>query len=115
MSQQLEKEYPGGFGAGFLPFDLVEGSKITIEEYISIAKNETEKKSSGLWESENVQVSGAPAILCRYQPGGPGSSMFYHLYFTGKWKDRSLMAVYDEKDTATGEAMKEALKTVVVE
>ncbi len=110
LTNMLTKTEEKSYSANFVPMTIVTGT--TIEKMISEVKAESEKNYPGVWQQEELIVSGAPALLCRYQ-AVPGIKM-YHLYFKDKWKDRSLIANYDEKDETTGAAMKEAMKTVVV-
>ena len=109
-SQSLGKENENGYGANFIPMTIITG--YTTEKHISGVKAESQNKYPGVWKEELLTVSGVPAKICRYQ-AVPGVRM-YHLFFLDKWNDQSLIANYDETDETSGEAMRNALKTVIV-
>lgn len=110
LSNQLQKHSEKSYSPNFVPMTIFTG--MTAEKYTSDVKATSEKKYPGVWKEESLTVSGVPAKICRYQAFS--GVKVYHLYFTGKWKDQLLIANYDEKDEATGNAMYEALKTVVI-
>ena len=91
-------------------FLAVKPSESTESQFENI-KTLTDSKYPGLWVKENVEVGGNPATLYRYEKIAGVKA--WHLVFADA-NLQSLMATYDEADDETGEAMKAALKTVIV-
>jgi hypothetical protein len=95
--------------AHFMQMRIIRGH--TQDGLFTMMKTEAEKSFPGSWKEEAVTFNGHKATI--YHSKTAAYSQYYFA-FTDGYTDEMIIANYEEKDAATGKAMYEALKTVVV-
>lgn len=95
--------------AHFMQMQILAG--YTKEKLFSEFKSEADKNFPGSWKEDLVTINGHAATI--YHCKNAAYSQYF-LAFTDGYTDEMIIANYEEGKTATGKAMYEALKTVLV-
>ncbi len=95
--------------AHYMQMQILSG--YTPNSLFATMKAEADKNFPGSWREETITVGGHTATM--YHSKNAGYMQFYFA-FTDGYTDEMIIANYEEKEAATGKAMYEAMKTVVV-
>lgn len=95
--------------AHFMQMQILTGH--TQGSLFETMRTEAEKNFPGSWKEEAITIGGHTATI--YHSKTAAYSQYY-IAFTDGYTDEMIIANYEEKEAATGKAMYEAMKTVVV-
>ena len=96
--------------AYYMQMQILSGE--TKQSLFAKFKSEADKNFPGSWKEEAITVNGHTATI--YHSKNTAFNQYY-LAFTDGYTDEMIIANYEEKNSATGKSMYEAMKTVVVE
>lgn len=95
--------------AHFMQMQILTGH--TQASLFETMKTEADKTFPGSWKEEAITIGGHKATIYHSKTA---AYMQYYLAFTDGYTDQMIIANVEESEAATGKAMYEALKTVVV-
>ena len=102
---EIKKEY-----SNFIMMRIISG--YTPEKFFSELKAQADKDAPGSWKQENIIADGHKASIYKY---GAIGVIQYYLAFTDGYTDEMIVVNFEDTELPTGQAMYEALKTVIAE